>query len=75
MSIFAQKYLLKCKDNYSIIQNKYHCIYKDSFGAKIFRDDFALGVQKLTKITLKLKFLIKNVAFSNINKQNANVKS
>ena len=53
----------------------YLCIYEDTFGAKILRDDFLLGVQKLTKITLKLKFLIKNVTFSNISKQNANVKS
>ena len=27
---------------YFIIQNKYLCIYEDSFGAKILRDDCAL---------------------------------
>ena len=31
-------YLRKCKDTHSILQNKYLRIYKDSFGAKIFRD-------------------------------------
>ena len=35
MSMFAQKYLRKFKDTYFILQNKYLCIYEDSFGAKI----------------------------------------
>ena len=39
LSIFAQKYLCKCKDTYLILQSKYLHIYKDSFGAKILRDD------------------------------------
>ena len=42
LSIFAQKYLRKCKDTYFILQNKYYIrIYEDSFGgfgAKILRD-------------------------------------
>ena len=37
--IFAQRYLYKCKNTYIILQNKYLCIYEDSFGAKILRDD------------------------------------
>ena len=41
LSIFAQKYLHKCKDTYFILQNKYLCIYEDSFGAKIVREDCA----------------------------------
>ena len=42
LSIFAQKYLRKCEDTYFILQNKYLCIYKDSFGSgsKILRDDW-----------------------------------
>ena len=44
LSIFAQKYFHKCKDNYFILQNKYFCIYEDSFGAKILRDDCALSI-------------------------------
>ena len=42
--IFAQKYIGKCEDTYFILQNKYLCIYKDSFGAKILRDDCACVV-------------------------------
>ena len=37
--IFAQKYIGKCEDTYFILQNKFLCIYKDSLGAKILRDD------------------------------------
>ena len=43
LSIFAQKYLRKCEDNYFIFQNKYLCIYEYSFGAKLLRDDCALN--------------------------------
>ena len=32
LSIFAQKYLHTYEDTYFILQNKYLCIYKDSFG-------------------------------------------
>ena len=39
VSISAQKYLHKLKDTYFILQHKYLCIYEDSFGAKILRDD------------------------------------
>ena len=39
LSIFAQKYLPKCKDTYFILQNKYLHIYEDNFGSKILRDD------------------------------------
>ena len=39
LSIFAQKYLRKYKETYFILQYKYLCIYKDSFGAKILPDD------------------------------------
>ena len=42
LSIFTQKYIPKCKDTYFILQNKYFCIYEDSFGAMIVRDDCAL---------------------------------
>ena len=36
LSIFAQKYLRKCKDTtYFILQNKHLPIHEDSFGAKI----------------------------------------
>ena len=39
LTIFAQKYLRKCKDTYFIWRNKkYLHIYEDSFGAKIIRD-------------------------------------
>ena len=40
--IFAQRYLCKCKNTYIILQNKYLCIYEDSFGAKILRDNCTL---------------------------------
>ena len=33
------KYLCKCEDTYFIVQNKYLCIYEDSFGAKILTND------------------------------------
>ena len=39
LSIIAQKYLRECEDTYFILQNKYLCIYEDSFGVKILRDD------------------------------------
>ena len=43
LCIFAEKYLRRCEDTYFItLQNKYLCIYKDSFGAKILRDDSAI---------------------------------
>ena len=43
LSIFAHlNYLRKCKDTYFILQNMYLHIYKDSFGAKILRDDCTL---------------------------------
>ena len=42
LSIFAQKYLPKCKDTYFILQNKCPRIYKDSLGSKILRNDCAL---------------------------------
>ena len=47
LSIFAQKYLHKCKDTYFILQNKYLCIYEDSFGLKILRDDCASNLVKM----------------------------
>ena len=31
LSIFAQKYVRKCKDIHFILQNKYHSIYKGIF--------------------------------------------
>ena len=43
LSIFAQKYLRKCKDIYIILQNKYLCIYEDNLGAKILADYCALN--------------------------------
>ena len=59
------KYLHKCEDTYSILQNKYLCIYKDSFGAKIvlLGVDWALSYFKLPSVsnysvaTLVYKFL------------------
>ena len=40
LSIFAQNYMHKCEDTYYILQNKpLVCIYEDSFGAKILRDN------------------------------------
>ena len=39
----TQRYLRKCEDTYSILQNKYICNYEDSFGVKILRDDFTLN--------------------------------
>ena len=43
LSIFAQKYLriMQRYLAYLILQNKYLCIYEDSFGAKIVREDCA----------------------------------
>ena len=46
LSIFAQKYLRKCEDTYFILQNKYLWIYKDSFGARILKDDCALRLNQ-----------------------------
>ena len=46
LSIFSQKYLLKCEDTYLILQNKYLHIYEDSFGAKIPRDDYTQNLLK-----------------------------
>ena len=46
LSIFSQKYLLKCEDTYLILQNKYLHIYEDSFGAKIPRDDYTQNILK-----------------------------
>ena len=48
LSIFARKYFHKCEDTYFILQNKYLCIYKDSFGAKILRDDFTQNTTMMT---------------------------
>ena len=46
LSILTQKYLCKCEDTYFILQNKYLCIHKDSFGGKILRDDCAHNTKK-----------------------------
>ena len=43
MCAIISKYLRKCEDTYLILQNKSLCIYEDSFGGKILRDDFALN--------------------------------
>ena len=62
LSIFAQKYFCKCKDTYFIITNKYLHIYKDSFGAKILKDDCAHSVCVDASIDLtsqKMSFLQK----------------
>ena len=45
LSIFAQKYPRICEDTYFILQNNYLCIYENSFGAKILRDDCAHNYQ------------------------------
>ena len=42
LSIFTQKYPHICEDTYFILQNNYLCIYEDSVGVKILRDDCAL---------------------------------
>ena len=44
LSILTQKYLRKWRDAYFILQNKYLCIYEDSFGAKILRNDCTLNL-------------------------------
>ena len=44
LGVFAPKHLHKCKNTYFILQNKYLCIYEDSFGAKILIDDCTLIV-------------------------------
>ena len=38
-SFLAQRFLRKFEDNYFILQNKYLCFYKDTFGTKTLRDD------------------------------------
>ena len=53
LSIFAQKYRCKCENTYFILQNKYLCIYEDSFGSMILRDDCALRNMKMKKICFK----------------------
>ena len=47
LSILTQRYLRKCEDTYSILQNKYICNYEDSFGVKILREDCALRSGKV----------------------------
>ena len=61
IGIITQKYLRKCKNTYSILQNKYHCIFEDSFGAKIVREMIAPQVYKFAKrnekqFTIFMKF-------------------
>ena len=47
LSIFALKYLGKCKDLFYFTKvSMYLCIYEDSFGAKILRNDCALNMSK-----------------------------
>ena len=61
LSIFAQKYICKCKDTYYILQNKYLSIYEDSFGTKIFRYDCALKyilIRFTQQITPHFEFLL-----------------
>ena len=65
VSIFTQKYLHKCKYTYSMLQNKYLCIYKVNFEVKYLpRDDCGLSMSphlsiidlnicKMAKIALK----------------------
>ena len=48
-AIIFLKYLRKWEDTYFILQNKYLCIYNDSFGAKILRDECALHLIYQTK--------------------------
>ena len=45
-------YLRKCKDTYSIFEKKYLRIYKDSFGAKILRDDCAPNLERTRSVVL-----------------------
>ena len=52
LSIFAQKYFCKCEETYFILQNKYLCIYKDSLGAKILRDNCGLSITINSGITI-----------------------
>ena len=58
LSLFAQKYLRKCKDTFFISQKKYLHIYEDSFGAKILIDDCDHKVQIKNQKTEKLRFLL-----------------
>ena len=58
----SSKYIFilhKCEDIYSILQNEYLCIYKDSFGSKRVKDDCALGKQKFTFGWFMHKYLFK----------------
>ena len=61
-----QSLLGKFKDTYFILQNKYLCIYEDSFEVKILRNDWALNKPKIlfnlrvmckAKITVSVKLL------------------
>ena len=66
LRIFAQKYLHKLKDTYFIdfiLQNKYHCINEDSFGAKILRFDW-LGSFMDLKIQIMYYFLVTGSSIS-----------
>ena len=58
LSIFAQKYLSKCEDTYFILQNKYLCIYEDSFGVKLLRDDCAARVKPPLRKVIYLHFIL-----------------
>ena len=49
IGIFTQKYLHKCENTYFILQNNYHCIFENSFGAKIVRQMIAPQVYKFAK--------------------------
>ena len=52
-SSLSSKYLRKCKYAYFILQNQYLCIYEDSFGAKILRDDCAKSFEKCLYATFE----------------------
>ena len=55
--LWVRNHLRKCEDTYFILQNKYLCIYQDSFGAKILTDDCAHSGKCLRKINLGNSFI------------------
>ena len=66
LSIYAEMYLRKCKYTYFILQNKYLCIYEDSFGVKILRDDCVHRKQKAGTHFQKIIFFFQSIIINQI---------
>ena len=58
--------LRKCKDTYSILQNKYLCIYEGGFEAKILRDDCTLTFSGLYYAPFTHVFLIVDIMLNEV---------